>query len=115
MSSDVDFVFVIGGSGFVGSAMVRKPLAGLPWNIVNVDKLTCAASSEVLAGACGNPRCSFEQIDTIERRQSLGIACVEQTAWSPGRIDDARMEELATVNRNSGYGQYLGAILNRRR
>jgi glucose-1-phosphate thymidylyltransferase len=46
-------------------------------------------------------------IATIERRQGLKIACIEEIAWRQGWIDAAAVERLAAPLKNSSYGQYL--------
>jgi glucose-1-phosphate thymidylyltransferase len=46
-------------------------------------------------------------IATIERRQGMKIACIEEIAWRQGWIDAAAIERLAAPLRNSSYGQYL--------
>ena len=46
-------------------------------------------------------------IATIERRQGMKIACIEEIAWRQGWIDDDAVERLAAPLRNSSYGQYL--------
>ncbi len=46
-------------------------------------------------------------IETIERRQGLKIACLEEVAWRQRFIDDAQLARLATELGSSGYGQYL--------
>jgi glucose-1-phosphate thymidylyltransferase len=46
-------------------------------------------------------------IATIERRQGLKIACIEEIAWRQGWIDAAAVERQAAPLRNSSYGQYL--------
>ncbi len=48
-----------------------------------------------------------EFIATIERRQGLKIACVEEIAYRMKYIDRARLLELAKPLKNSGYGKYL--------
>ena len=50
-------------------------------------------------------------IATIERRQGLKIACIEEIAWRQGWIDDAAVERLAAPLKNSSYGQYLLKLL----
>ena len=50
-------------------------------------------------------------IATIERRQGLKIACVEEIAWRSGWIGDAQMGHLATSLRGTAYGAYLDRIL----
>ena len=50
-------------------------------------------------------------IETIERRQGLKIACVEEIAYRMGYIDAAALERLASPLVKSGYGQYLLQVL----
>jgi dTDP-glucose 4,6-dehydratase len=54
-------VFVTGGAGFIGSAVVRHLLRDTHARVVNIDKLTYAASLESLSGADGNPHYAFEK------------------------------------------------------
>ena len=49
-------------------------------------------------------------IQTIERRQGLKIACLEEIAFRLGYITADQLGELAQPVRNSGYGQYLLAL-----
>ena len=51
-------------------------------------------------------------VETIERRQGLKIACLEEVAYRMDYIDAAQVEKLARPLMNSGYGQYLMNILN---
>jgi glucose-1-phosphate thymidylyltransferase len=50
-------------------------------------------------------------IETIEKRQGLKIACLEEIAYRLGFIDAARLRQLAKPMRKNGYGQYLLKIL----
>jgi dTDP-glucose 4,6-dehydratase len=54
-------LFVTGGAGFIGSAVVRHLLRDTHARIVNIDKLTYAANLESLPGAVGNPHYAFQQ------------------------------------------------------
>ncbi|HLY55932.1 MAG TPA: NAD-dependent epimerase/dehydratase family protein, partial [Stellaceae bacterium] len=59
--SDGRTILVTGGSGFIGSAVVRLLLAETGWRVVNLDKLTYAANPLALEGAEHNPRYCFER------------------------------------------------------
>ncbi len=50
-------------------------------------------------------------IATLERRQGLKIACIEEIAWRHGFITDDQMEKLAQPLSKTGYGQYLKRLL----
>jgi len=50
-------------------------------------------------------------IETIEERQGLKVACVEEIAFRMGYIDAAQLETLARPLLGNGYGQYLLDII----
>jgi glucose-1-phosphate thymidylyltransferase len=50
-------------------------------------------------------------VETIEARQGLKIACVEEIAWRKGFIDSAQMEKLGRMLSKNQYGQYLLHLL----
>ena len=50
-------------------------------------------------------------IATLEHRQGLKIACLEEIAWRQRWIDDAQLEMLAKPLTKNGYGQYLMRVL----
>ncbi len=54
-------IFVTGGAGFIGSAVIRHLLADTGARVVNIDKLTYAANLSSLPGATGNPHYAFER------------------------------------------------------
>ena len=55
-----------------------------------------------------------EFVRTVEDRQGLKIACLEEIAFSKGFIDAKQVSELATPLLKSGYGQYLMALIDSR-
>jgi glucose-1-phosphate thymidylyltransferase len=54
-------------------------------------------------------------VRTVEERQGLKIACIEEVAYLRGFIDDAQLRALAEPLIKSGYGQYLLDCLDRSR
>lgn len=48
-----------------------------------------------------------EFVATIEKRQGLKVACIEEVAYRMGYIDSAQIEQLANPQVKSGYGKYL--------
>jgi glucose-1-phosphate thymidylyltransferase len=53
-------------------------------------------------------------IETIERRQGLKIACLEEIAFRSGYIDSKQLEALARPLAKSSYGDYLLRVLSER-
>jgi glucose-1-phosphate thymidylyltransferase len=50
-------------------------------------------------------------VETIEKRQGLKVACVEEVAYRMGYIDAGQLAALAEPMRKNGYGQYLLQIM----
>lgn len=50
-------------------------------------------------------------VQTIEQRQGLKIACIEEIAFNRGYIDRKQIEKLAGNYSNSPYGQYLQQVI----
>jgi glucose-1-phosphate thymidylyltransferase len=50
-------------------------------------------------------------IQTIEKRQGLKVACLEEIAYRQGYISSDQLRELATKMGKSSYGQYLVRLL----
>jgi glucose-1-phosphate thymidylyltransferase len=53
-------------------------------------------------------------VRTIEKRQGLKIACIEEIAYNKGYIDKEQILKLAESLSSSGYGDYLRTILKER-
>jgi glucose-1-phosphate thymidylyltransferase len=53
-------------------------------------------------------------IQTLEKRQGLKVACLEEIAYRQGYIDRAQLERLAVNLGKSSYGEYLKRILDER-
>ncbi len=54
---------------------------------------------------------SAEFVRTIERRQGLKIACIEEIAWRMGFIDREQVARLAQPLAKNRYGRYLQMII----
>jgi glucose-1-phosphate thymidylyltransferase len=51
-------------------------------------------------------------IETIEKRQGLKIACLEEIAYRMGYIDAEQLRRIAIPYRQSAYGEYLLELLD---
>jgi dTDP-glucose 4,6-dehydratase len=59
-------LLVTGGAGFIGSAYIRHVVATTDWQVVNLDKLTYAASPEALAAVAGSDRYRLAKLDICD-------------------------------------------------
>jgi glucose-1-phosphate thymidylyltransferase len=50
-------------------------------------------------------------IETIESRQGLKVACLEEIAFRQGYIGEQELEKAADQYDKSGYGKYLRMVL----
>ena len=50
-------------------------------------------------------------VRTIEQRQGMKIACLEEIAYAMGYIDAAQLTRLARRHAKSGYGDYLESLV----
>jgi dTDP-glucose 4,6-dehydratase len=75
-------VFVTGGAGFIGSALVRRLIGSTGYRVVNVDKLTYAGNLDSLRSVADDPRYVFERADIgdaaamrslLERHSPIGL------------------------------------------
>jgi dTDP-glucose 4,6-dehydratase len=60
-------IFITGGAGFIGSALIRLLIAESDWCIVNIDKLTYAGNLESLGAAGNDSHHVFSQTDICDR------------------------------------------------
>lgn len=51
-------------------------------------------------------------VQTIEKRQGLKVACLEELGFKNGWISSEELEQNALSQRNSDYGKYLLSLLN---
>ena len=50
-------------------------------------------------------------IRTIEERQALKVACIEEIAYNQGYIDAGKLAELAAAFQGNPYGEYLMKVI----
>jgi glucose-1-phosphate thymidylyltransferase len=63
----------------------------------------------------GTPRSLMQAasfVQTLEERQGLRIACLEEVAWRMGFIDDRALARLAHAERNAADRAYIEALLH---
>lgn len=48
-----------------------------------------------------------QYVQTIEHRQGLKVACLEEIAWQMGWLSDSELDNAAQALKKTGYGQYL--------
>jgi len=62
-------LFITGGAGFIGSAVIRHIINNTSHSVVNVDKLTYAGNLESLTSIENNARYTFEQVDICDANE----------------------------------------------
>jgi glucose-1-phosphate thymidylyltransferase len=82
-----------------GDLMVQKLPRGMAW-------LDTGTPSSLLEAA--------QFVETVETRQGLKIACLEEIAWRNGFISEAQVRKLAGEY-NNDYGKYLHDIVQQPR
>ncbi len=73
-------VFITGGAGFIGSALIRLLIAESDWIVVNIDKLTYAGNLESLAAVADSPRYRFAHADICDRAAMDALFAEHQPA-----------------------------------
>lgn len=51
-------------------------------------------------------------VETIEKRQGLKVACLEEIAWSKGWLSHEQLASASELFKKNGYGQYLKSLIN---
>ena len=60
-------IFITGGAGFIGSAVIRHLIGHTDHTVINLDKLTYAGNLGSLKAVSGSDRYHFEQTDICDR------------------------------------------------
>ena len=59
-------LFITGGAGFIGSALIRHLICQTNHKVINIDCLTYAGNLESLASISKNPNYQFENINICD-------------------------------------------------
>ena len=52
-------------------------------------------------------------VETVQTRQGLYIACLEEIAWRQGFIDDDQLRKLGENLKQTEYGKYILSLLGK--
>ena len=66
-------ICITGGSGFIGSALIRHVLEKTNFDIINVDKLTYAGNNESLSSVEDLDGYKFERVDICDSKKLIRI------------------------------------------
>ena len=66
-------ILIIGGAGFIGSALIRYLIRDTNNEIINLDKLTYAGNLDSLLPVTDSPRYHFEKADICDREALDGV------------------------------------------
>lgn len=72
--------FIIGGSGFIGSVLIRLLIAERDCRVGNVDQLTCAGNLGSRASAADSPRYRNTRADLCARAALVALFAEHQPA-----------------------------------
>ena len=50
-------------------------------------------------------------VETVQSRQGLYIACIEEIAWRQGFINDAQLRSIGKELKKTAYGRYILSLL----
>ena len=71
-------IFVTGGAGFIGSALIRFLIDQTDNKVVNIDKLTYAGNLDSLESVENNPRYNFVNLDIVNQKSIYDLFITHQ-------------------------------------
>ena len=71
-------ILLTGGCGFIGSAVIRRIIRATGHSVVNVDKMTYAASEDALEEAGRDPRHLLLRADITDHAAMMQIFAAQQ-------------------------------------
>ena len=83
----------------------------LKWGELHVDRLGRGVAW-LDSGTYDSLLAASQFVQTLELRQGLKVACIEEIAFHKGYIDAAQLERLADGYGGSAYGAYLRRCLS---
>lgn len=66
-------------------------------------------------GTCNSLMEAASYVQTIESRQGMQIACLEEVAWRKGWINDQEMERTGMEYAKTEYGQYILRLIQKKK
>ena len=120
-------IFVTGGAGFIGSAVIRHLIQNTNIHVVNIDALTYAGNLESLKDVSSDPRYTFEKVDIrddksiatlFEKYQPMGVmhlaaeSHVDRSIDGPALFLDTNI--LGTFTLLEASKKYWGQLHNKR-
>lgn len=76
-------------------------------------QLMCRGMAWLDTGTPSNMLRASTFVETVQSRQGLYIACIEEIAWRKGYIDDNQLNKIGTELKQTEYGKYILSLLEK--